>query len=383
MNQDQLCEKTKNDNRQASPTVHPPPSIGLAERHHNCGQKSSSSMENNERRDHNENGRGYGGMNDIEVVGGTRYGTENSETGWCEIYEDLKIGDDRPIDEETTTSTTSSELDESRLPSLSLSNTHGESDISVDGLSYFGELDSDREEDNGLPDSGYSMRTMYYDHEPEQELEEDYQISESDEDEERNFSSIYSRMGQRRGGVHYQEFCRRRDQESCIQEDDGRGAASRERSGSARSLGRWEPWDEVCAEDLIENGLSKGGKEQESLILDLQGIPWSELPTNREQMRASRLNSYKNYENLAISRDTLQKDLIEVDSNYEYYRFKYSTMKEKSMIVHFQLRNLIWATGKHEVFYTGRSKAWSREDEDVSRAYRSVEGFFLPQKGQD
>ena len=371
MNQDRFSDEEKNGHhRQASPS-HPPllPSIGgLAKRPgNNTDQKSLSSMEN-ERSDHSENRREYGdSMNEntaAEVISGSRrYGPENSELGWCEIYEDLKIGDDYPPNDEmaTTTSTTSSEMSKSRFLSLSLSNTHEESDdISVDGLSYFGELDGDRDEDHDFPSaSGYSMRTtMYYDHEPEQELEEDYQISESDEDEEHNFSSIYSRMGQRRGGIHYQELCRRRDQESCIQEDDdGRGAATRERSGGARTLGRWEPWDEVCAEDLVENGLSKERKEQESPVLDLQGIPWSELPTNRDQMRASRLNTYKNYENLAISRDTLQKDLIEVDSSHEYYRFKYSTMKEKSMIVHFQLRNLIWATGKHEVFYTGKSKS--------------------------
>jgi hypothetical protein len=197
------------------------------------------------------------------------------------------------------------------------------------------------------------IETTFPDHLPENEFETDYEISyRQDEEEEYHISSnIYSRTRQRRSALIYNDYYRRH-----THEDDGSGATTHEQ---LRTFGKWEPWDEVCAEDLIDQSLtmkkSDVSRMKESESLDLQGIPWAELPTSREQMRISRLNSYKNYENLPSNRELLQKEIRQVDSHHEYYRFKYSTMKAKSMIVHFQLRNLIWATSKHEVYYTGKS----------------------------
>ncbi|KAK6143642.1 hypothetical protein DH2020_023990 [Rehmannia glutinosa] len=54
---------------------------------------------------------------------------------------------------------------------------------------------------------------------------------------------------------------------------------------------------------------------------DIQGIPWEKLNFTREKYRESRLKQYKNYENLSGSRQDLQK-----------------------------LRNLLWATSKHDVY---------------------------------
>lgn len=40
---------------------------------------------------------------------------------------------------------------------------------------------------------------------------------------------------------------------------------------------------------------------------DIQGIPWERLNFTRDKYRETRLKQYKNYENLSISRDNLEK----------------------------------------------------------------------------
>ncbi|XP_058085618.1 uncharacterized WD repeat-containing protein C2A9.03-like isoform X2 [Magnolia sinica] len=54
---------------------------------------------------------------------------------------------------------------------------------------------------------------------------------------------------------------------------------------------------------------------------DIQGIPWERLNFTRDKYRETRLKQYKNYENLSRSREELEK-----------------------------LRNLLWATSKHDVY---------------------------------
>ncbi|KAG7029618.1 SPBC2A9.03, partial [Cucurbita argyrosperma subsp. argyrosperma] len=54
---------------------------------------------------------------------------------------------------------------------------------------------------------------------------------------------------------------------------------------------------------------------------DIQGIPWERFTFTRENYRENRLSQYKNFESLPISRDELEK-----------------------------LRNLLWATSKHDVY---------------------------------
>ncbi|CAN0824411.1 Uncharacterized WD repeat-containing protein C2A9.03 [Linum grandiflorum] len=57
---------------------------------------------------------------------------------------------------------------------------------------------------------------------------------------------------------------------------------------------------------------------------DIQGIPWERLNYTRDKYRETRLKQYKNYENLSPSHDEINK-----------------------------LRNLLWATSKHDVFLVG------------------------------
>ncbi|KAG8369221.1 hypothetical protein BUALT_Bualt15G0128900 [Buddleja alternifolia] len=83
---------------------------------------------------------------------------------------------------------------------------------------------------------------------------------------------------------------------------------------------------------------------------DIQGIPWERLNFTRDKYRESRLKQYKNYESLSASRQHLHKECKEVEKGYSFYDFQFNTRLVKSTIVHFQLRNLLWATSKHDVY---------------------------------
>lgn len=83
---------------------------------------------------------------------------------------------------------------------------------------------------------------------------------------------------------------------------------------------------------------------------DIQGIPWDRLQFTREKYRETRLQQYKNYVNLLPPIDELEKECKVVEKEKEFYHFRHNTRSVKSTIVHFQLRNLVWATSKHDVY---------------------------------
>ncbi|KAG6544502.1 hypothetical protein Mapa_014140 [Marchantia paleacea] len=83
---------------------------------------------------------------------------------------------------------------------------------------------------------------------------------------------------------------------------------------------------------------------------DIQGIPWSRLQFTREKYRIQRLQQYKNYENLNQSHEGLDKECKSPSTEGKFYQFRYNTRSVKSTYVHFQLRNLVWATSKHDVY---------------------------------
>ncbi|PKA52946.1 Katanin p80 WD40 repeat-containing subunit B1 like [Apostasia shenzhenica] len=103
---------------------------------------------------------------------------------------------------------------------------------------------------------------------------------------------------------------------------------------------------------------------------DIQGIPWERLNYSRKKYREMRLKQYKNYENLARIRNEAEKDCKMVECGNQFYDFQFNTRQVKSTIVHFQLyylealrmdlttqdtiflqlRNLLWATSKHDVY---------------------------------
>ncbi|XP_044472806.1 uncharacterized WD repeat-containing protein C2A9.03-like [Mangifera indica] len=83
---------------------------------------------------------------------------------------------------------------------------------------------------------------------------------------------------------------------------------------------------------------------------DIQGIPWDRLSITREKYRQTRLEEYKNYENIPQSGEGSGKDCKITRKGALFYEFRRNSRSVKSTILHFQLRNLVWATSKHDVY---------------------------------
>ncbi|XP_057957703.1 uncharacterized WD repeat-containing protein C2A9.03-like [Malania oleifera] len=83
---------------------------------------------------------------------------------------------------------------------------------------------------------------------------------------------------------------------------------------------------------------------------DVQGIPWGRLNITRESYRLTRLEQYKNYENVPSSGEVVDKECKPVQKGGNYFDFFHNTRLVKPTILHFQLRNLVWANSKHDVY---------------------------------
>lgn len=83
---------------------------------------------------------------------------------------------------------------------------------------------------------------------------------------------------------------------------------------------------------------------------DVQGIPWEKMLFPRDQYREMKMKGYKNYQNLSYAREDALQDCKQVERDGPYYDFQYNTRRARPSIVHFQLRNLVWATTKHDVY---------------------------------
>lgn len=83
---------------------------------------------------------------------------------------------------------------------------------------------------------------------------------------------------------------------------------------------------------------------------DIQGIPWDNLSFSRDRYRKTRMVQYANFENVPNSGKNSEKVCTPVDKGALYYEFQYNTRSVKPTILHFQLRNLVWATTRHDVY---------------------------------
>ncbi|TKW35932.1 hypothetical protein SEVIR_2G407700v4 [Setaria viridis] len=83
---------------------------------------------------------------------------------------------------------------------------------------------------------------------------------------------------------------------------------------------------------------------------DMQGIPWERLYYGRDDYRGKRLNGYRNYESLSRSHELLDSECKQVDKKSTFYDFCFNTRLARTTVVHFQLRDLVWATSKHDVY---------------------------------
>lgn len=92
---------------------------------------------------------------------------------------------------------------------------------------------------------------------------------------------------------------------------------------------------------------------------DIQGIPWDTLPLSRADCRANRLSDLVRNRD-AMDYDGLKSFLKEPKRDGKFFDFFSNARTVKSTIVHFQLRNLAWATSKHDVYvvYDGAVMHW-------------------------
>ena len=92
---------------------------------------------------------------------------------------------------------------------------------------------------------------------------------------------------------------------------------------------------------------------------DIQGIPWDRLQFTREQYRTKRVQEYKNYANLEFSPADLDgfcTPLGTCPAREPYFEFAHNTRAVRSNFVHFQLRNLVWATSKHDAYVMSENR---------------------------
>lgn len=100
--------------------------------------------------------------------------------------------------------------------------------------------------------------------------------------------------------------------------------------------------------------------EQVANGVDVQGIPWDTMPFSRADYRATRLTDQaRNRESLDFH-DGPSYHLKDPRRGARYYDFFSSARSVKCSIVHFQLRNLAWATSNHDVYvmYDGSVFHW-------------------------
>ncbi|KAK2641664.1 hypothetical protein Ddye_023427 [Dipteronia dyeriana] len=111
---------------------------------------------------------------------------------------------------------------------------------------------------------------------------------------------------------------------------------------------------------------------------DIQGIPWESLNITREKYRLTRLQQYKNYENIPLSGEAVDKECKQMQKGGNYYQFFHNTRLVKPTILHFQmtifsatvmqLRNLVWSTSKHDVYFMSNYSVmhWSSLSSNLS-----------------
>ncbi|XP_060189022.1 uncharacterized WD repeat-containing protein C2A9.03-like isoform X2 [Lycium barbarum] len=84
---------------------------------------------------------------------------------------------------------------------------------------------------------------------------------------------------------------------------------------------------------------------------DIQGIPWESLNVmTREKYKQIRLEEYKNYQNFPQFGEISEKECKTTKNEGFYYDFRRNSRSVKSTIQHFQLRNLVYSTSKHDVY---------------------------------
>eukprot|EP00878_Enallax_costatus_P023534 GHUV01025034.1.p1 GENE.GHUV01025034.1~~GHUV01025034.1.p1 ORF type:complete len:224 (+),score=72.59 GHUV01025034.1:581-1252(+) len=121
-------------------------------------------------------------------------------------------------------------------------------------------------------------------------------------------------------------------------------------------------FDEQELEDVTQQQAAEGR--------DLQGIPWDRLQITRSRYRQQRLDQYRNYMNCIAEEDwnNVRRELIAgwpQPTAFTAATCPYSFIRNwravASSIVHFQLRNLLWASTAHDIYvvHDNRVQHWN------------------------
>ncbi|KAG5555647.1 hypothetical protein RHGRI_006335 [Rhododendron griersonianum] len=110
--------------------------------------------------------------------------------------------------------------------------------------------------------------------------------------------------------------------------------------------------DGTCTKEVsMENKMVDTSAAQARKGKDIQKIPWGRLNITREKCRQTRIEQYENYEDIPQSGERSEKDCNVTMKGGMYYEFKRNSRSVKSTILHHQLRNLVWATSKQDVYF--------------------------------
>lgn len=114
--------------------------------------------------------------------------------------------------------------------------------------------------------------------------------------------------------------------------------------------------------------------------MDHQGIPWDRLQFSRESFRQQRIELYRNYTNVvdltaysglrAFHQQELGASLTQCPMAPGIFTFYRNFRDVQTSIVHFQLRNLLWATSSHDLYvvHNNSLKHWNL----VRREHRTI-----------
>lgn len=108
---------------------------------------------------------------------------------------------------------------------------------------------------------------------------------------------------------------------------------------------------------VLEKYANDTSAEELALGRDIQGLRWSPVGGSRAEHRRLRLLTYRNYTNILQTQSPeyleylkeLTREAVQ-PSEMEFFDFVQNARRVESFITHFQLRNLLQATTKHDLY---------------------------------
>ncbi|TQD80885.1 hypothetical protein C1H46_033555 [Malus baccata] len=102
-----------------------------------------------------------------------------------------------------------------------------------------------------------------------------------------------------------------------------------ENQGGDMGLDEYDMFEQLTKVSDTSSAQARKGK-------DIQGIPWDRLSITKEKYRLTRLEQYRNYENIPLSGEAVDKECKQMQKGGNYYDFFHNTRLVKPTILHFQ-----------------------------------------------